>query len=148
MRCEMGGRQRTFLQRQDGSVILEAALMITVLLMLTFGMVDFGRVMYTSNSLISAAREGARGGAVLSPVDTTAMKNVIRGRFNSYTFGGDTLANSNIAIVDSSALSPPSIKVTVTYPFKWISPFARLIGWTTGSFTSNLHATAQYRYEE
>ena len=66
----MDRRQRTFFQKQDGSVILETALMITVLLILMFGMVDFGRVMYTSNSLISAAREGARSGAVLpSPVD-------------------------------------------------------------------------------
>ncbi len=83
----METRQRTFFQKQDGSVILETALMITVLLLLMFGMVDFGRVMYTSNSLISAAREGARGGAVLptpwtSPTD---QGRSYEARFNSYT---------------------------------------------------------------
>jgi Flp pilus assembly protein TadG len=144
----MGKRQRTFLQKQDGSVILETALMITVLLMLTFGMVDFGRVMYTSNSLISAAREGARFGSVQAAVTTAGVRAVVRGRFNSYTFGGDTLKDVNIVVTDSSLLSPPSVKVAITYPFKWISPLPRLIGWTNGSsFTSNLHATAQYRYE-
>src|SRR5262249_35423309 len=54
LRHEMETRQRSFVQKQDGSVILETALMITVLLILMFGMIDFGRVMYTSNSLVSA----------------------------------------------------------------------------------------------
>jgi len=145
----MSKRERAFVWNEGGSVIVEAALMITLLLLLTFGMVDFGRVMYTSNSLISAAREGARSGAVQSPVDTAVMRRVVRARFNSYTFGGDTLKNPNIDIVDSSAFSPPSVKVTITYPFKWITPVARLMGWTNGgSLTTNLHATAQYRYEQ
>jgi Flp pilus assembly protein TadG len=144
----MDGRRRTFFNSRDGSVILETALMITVLLLLTFGMVDFGRVMYTSNSLVSAAREGARGGAVQSPVDTSLIKTTIRGRFNSFTFGGDTLKNANIVITDSSALSPPSIRVVITYPFKWITPVPRLMRWTNGSMTTNLHAAAQYRYEQ
>jgi Flp pilus assembly protein TadG len=144
----MDGRRQTFLKSRDGSVILETALMITVLLLLTFGMVDFGRVMYASNSLISAAREGARFGSVEATVNSTVIDSVVRGRFNQYTFGGDTLKNSNIVVTDSSALSPPSVKITITYPFKWISPVARLLGWTNGSnFTTNLHATAQYRYE-
>jgi hypothetical protein len=107
--------------------------------------------MYTSNSLISAAREGARAGAVApSPVDVPTLKGIVEARFNSYTFGGDNLVDANIAITDlSAALPTPSIKVVVTYPFKWISPVARLLGWTSGStFTTNLHATAEYRYEE
>ena len=142
----MDNGRRAFLRNQDGSVILEAALMITILLLLTFGMVDFGRVMYTSNSLVTAAREGARAGAVLSPVNTTTIKNTVRGRFNSYTFGGDTLKDANIAVVDNSALSPPSVKVTITYPFKWITPVPRLMGWGAG--TTNLHSAAEYRYEQ
>jgi Flp pilus assembly protein TadG len=142
----MGKTRRAFLRSQDGSVILEAALMITVLLLLTFGMVDFGRVMYTSNSLISAAREGARGGAVMSPVNTATIKAAVEARFNSYTFGGDNLTDGEIAVVDGSASSPPSVKVTITYPFKWITPMPRLMGWGNG--TTNLKATAEYRYEQ
>ena len=74
--------------------------MITVLLMLMFGMVDFGRVMYTSNSLISAAREGARFGAVQPyAVDVPcAIKDTVEARFNSYTFGGDNLKDANITV--------------------------------------------------
>ena len=144
----MSNRRRAFVRNQDGSVILETALMITVLLMLIFGMVDFGRVMYTSNSLISAARDGARIGAVQSTVNTTNIKATVRSRFNSYTFGGDNLTDADITVTDNSALSPPSIRVQIAYTFKWITPVARLMGWTSGStYTSTLHAQAEYRYE-
>jgi len=143
----MGKRPWTFFHRQDGSVILETALMITVLLLLMFGMVDFGRVMYTSNSLVSAAREGARFGATQTAVNTSAIQDTVRKRFNPYTFGGDTLKNSDITAV---AVGTPttSIKVTIAYTFKWITPVARLLGWTSGSaFTSTLHSQSEYRYE-
>src|SRR5689334_25373962 len=103
--------RRALLKSQDGSVILETALMIGVLLLLAFGMVDFGRVMYTSNSLISAARDGARVGAVQATVNATTIKGVVRGRFNQYTFGGDTLTDGDIAVTDLSASTPPSIRV-------------------------------------
>jgi Flp pilus assembly protein TadG len=149
MRCNMDRRQRTFFQKQDGSVILETALMITVILVLSFGIVDFGRVMYTSNSLISAAREGARFGAVMPVVNSALVDSVVRSRFNSYTFGGDTLKDADITVTDLSA-SPklPSVRVGIAYSFKWITPVARLMGWTSGSsFTSTLHSRAEYRYE-
>ena len=147
----MDRRQRTFFQKQDGSVILETALMITVLLILMFGMVDFGRVMYTSNSLISAAREGARSGAVLpSPVDVPTVKGIVKARFNSYTFGGDNLKDADITVTDLSGSSPPSVRVTIAYPFKWITPVAAvagLIAHGTVNYASTLHSQAEYRWE-
>jgi len=145
----MDRRQRAFFQKQDGSVILETALMISVLLVLTFGMVDFGRVMYASNSLVSAAREGARAGAVQFPVNPAAIQAIAESRFNSYTFGGDNLKDADVVVTDLSGSTPPSIKVVITYSFKWITPMARLMGWTSGSsFSTNLHASAEYRYEQ
>ena len=145
----MDRRQRTFFQKQDGSVILETALMITVLLLLMFGMVDFGRVMYTSNSLVSAAREGARFGATQSAVNTTAIQDTVIARFNPYTFGGDNLVRANVT---ATAVGTPttSIKVSIAYPFKWITPvaaIASLIAHGTVAYTSTLHAQAEYRYE-
>src|SRR5262249_22674756 len=106
-----------------------------------------GRVMYTTNSLVSAAREGARYGATQSVVNTGAIQDTVRKRFNPYTFGGDTLKNADIA---ATAIGTPttSIRVRITYTFKWITPVARLLGWTSGAnFTSTLHSQAEYRYE-
>jgi Flp pilus assembly protein TadG len=145
----MGTRQRTFLQKQDGSVILETALMISVLLILMFGMVDFGRVMYTTNSLVSAAREGARFGATQSTVNTGAIQDTVLARFNPYRFGGDNLLKANVT---ATAVGTPttSIRVSISYPFTWITPVAAvasLIANGTVAYGSTLHAQAEYRYE-
>jgi len=146
----MDGRKRSFFQKQDGSVILETALMITVLLILMFGMVDFGRVMYTSNSLVSAAREGARFGATQQVVNTTDIKDTVIARFNPYTFGGDNLVRANVTVTAVGSPATTSIKVAIAYPFRWITPvaaIASLIANGTVSYTSTLHAQAEYRYE-
>ncbi len=151
----MGTRPRNVLRSEDGSVILETAMMMTVILILTFGMVDFGRVMYTSNSLISAAREGARFGAVLnhpgvSATGIASIDSVVKARFNQYTFGGTNLTNTNIDI-DTSTTSPPTyVKVSIKYKFTWISPVAAVAGIIAHhsvSYTDSLHAQATYRYE-
>ena len=57
-------RFRRFLRNENGSIIVETALMITILLLLTFGIVDMGRALYVSNTLILAARDGARWAVV------------------------------------------------------------------------------------
>lgn len=151
----MSKRRRAVLTNREGSVILETAIMMTVLLILTLGMIDFGRVMYTSNSLISAAREGARYGAVqnrpgISSAGITSIDSVVEKRFNQYTFGGDTLTSANI-VVDTSASSPPTyVKVSIKYKFKWITPvagIASVIAHKTVSYTDSLHSQATYRYE-
>ncbi len=147
----MSTRWRAFLSERDGSVILETALMITVLLLLAFGMIDFGRVMYTSNSLVSAAREGARAGAVMNSISDTAVQRVVRSRFNSYTFGGDTLKNSNIAVHwdTTNASASPYVADTITYSFKWITPAPCLLKWANcKTNTTTLHASGTFRYEE
>lgn len=142
---------RALIRDRDGAVILEASLMIAIILLLTFGMIDFGRVMYTSNSLISSAREGARYGAVESPVVAAKIDSVVRKRFNSFTFGGDTLTDGAITVVDSSANVTPSVQVSIAYTFRWISPvasIASLIARGSVSYRSTLHAQARYRYEQ
>ena len=57
-------RFRRFLRNENGSVIVETALMVTILLLLTFGIVDMGRSLYIANTLILSARDGARTAAV------------------------------------------------------------------------------------
>ena len=154
----MGTRRAVFLRSESGSVILETALMLTVILILMFGMVDFGRVMYTSNNLISAAREGARFGAVQNrpgvggATGVAAIKTVVENRFNQYTFGGDNLLDKNIDIDTGgvAGVGATYVKVSIKYQFKWISPVAgvaSVIAHHTVSYTDSLHSQATYRYE-
>jgi Flp pilus assembly protein TadG len=56
----------------SGQALVEFALVVPIFLALLMGIVDFGRVVWASNSLASAAREGARfaivhGGSPMDP---------------------------------------------------------------------------------
>jgi hypothetical protein len=47
-----------------GQALVEFALVLPVFVMLLFGIIDFGRFVYTMNAMGNGAREGARSGSV------------------------------------------------------------------------------------
>ncbi len=140
---------RRFLRKQHGNVLLETALMLTIILMLLFGVVDMGRALYTANNLVSAAREGARYAATDNscPTIVADTKAKVRSRFSP--FGGAALTDAQITVTASEATcTNGSVLVRIDYPFTWITPVPKLMRWTNSStFTSTLHAQAEYRYE-
>ena len=137
---------RRLVRSRDGSVILETALMITILLMLMFGIIDLGRALFTENNLVSAAREGARYGASYptNPPNTDSILARVEGHFSP--FGGPALTASNVTITLLPASGPPyeSVRVRVAYAFKWITPIQKLVG----KMTDSLHAQAEYHLEQ
>jgi Flp pilus assembly protein TadG len=129
--------------------MLETALMITILLMLMLGIVDMGRALFTANNLVSAAREGARYAAVDPAVQmgTDTTKQVVIQHFSQ--FGGGPMLASYITvlkIIDPATGQYGAVRVTIAYPFKWITPIRRLV-WQDTASTTTLHAQAEYRYE-
>ena len=137
---------RRLASSRDGSVILETALMIMILLMLMFGIIDLGRALFTENNLVSAAREGARFGAidVDMPTDLDSVKIITKAHFSP--FGGDSLRSAYITATAQPPGGPyTSVRVSIAYPFNWITPIARLTG---GTFTNTLHAQAEYHWEQ
>ncbi len=61
------GRLRTgtgFLLRQHGQDIAEMALILPVFLLLLLGIIEFGIILFTYNTVASTAREGARYGVI------------------------------------------------------------------------------------
>jgi len=143
--------QRQLLRRlvagREGSVILETALMMMILLMLTFGIIDVGRALYTENNLVSAARDGARFGASDQnmPTDAAGIKTVVKNHFSP--FGGAALTDANIVVTPIDPLGGTtykSVRVLINYPFTWITPIQRLV---RATYTSTLHAQAEYNWE-
>jgi Flp pilus assembly protein TadG len=132
---------------EQGTVILETALMLTILLMLMFGIFDVGRVLYTANGLTSAAREGARTGAVTAcGTAATTAQNTAIARFTP--FGGAALTAAQVTVTVSSPCAGGSVRVAIAYPFSWITPLPRLMGWTnSGTFSSTINTAAEYKYE-
>lgn len=72
--------QKKRVHRSSGQALVEFALVLSLLSMLTFGIVEWGRLWMTMNALTSAAREGVRVAAVTSPDPAqvnTAVWNVL-----------------------------------------------------------------------
>lgn len=63
--------------KQTGSVIVEFALLLTPLLILAFGITEFGRAMYQYNAIAKSVRDGARHLSQYAPGDN-ASKNQAR----------------------------------------------------------------------
>ena len=64
---------------EQGTTMAEFALIAAVFFMIIFGIIEFGRLLYTHNALTDAARRGARY-AVLheeTEFDTECVKNVV-----------------------------------------------------------------------
>jgi len=147
---------KKFLRSEGGSVIVETALMITVLLLFMMGIMDMGRALYVSNTLIYAARDGARFAAV--HIDNSSLNSdtqaIVLARFNNYRFGGPALVSDSVKItqnrVGGVATAPLiSVQVKINYPFNWLTPLPKLLKWTTSSsFTSVLHGQSEFRFEQ
>ncbi|MEW5912102.1 MAG: TadE family protein [Thermodesulfobacteriota bacterium] len=60
-------RLREFLHGRRGSVAVEFALFMPLLLILLFGVIELGAAWYSKQMLISASRDGARVASLLNP---------------------------------------------------------------------------------
>lgn len=115
------------LRREDGAAVVEFALVLPILMILVFGIVDFARAFYTINSLVSAAREGARYGALLEEPLSSASRTAIvsRVRAASYPFGGERIADAQIFVT----FDGQQVAVRIhRYPFELLNPLGRPIG--------------------
>jgi Flp pilus assembly protein TadG len=121
-------RVRRFQRDENGALVVEFGLVVPILLLLVFGIVDFGRAYFTMNNLAAAVREGARYGAVLEkPWDGTWPDSIKKRVVDfSYAFGGARLGTPNVSTsVDQVA---GTLTVTANYTFTTITPLVNLIG--------------------
>lgn len=134
---------RRFRADERGAALLEFALIATVLLILVFGIIDFGRMLYTKNTLTNAAREGGRVAAVMqAPLDVDSIKRTVVHATN--LLGGTALSQDSVHVTLLPDAGPlQSIQVTVNYPYEPITPIASLIG--LDSLT--LSGSARFRWE-
>jgi hypothetical protein len=67
---------------QRGQALVEFALILPVFFLIVAGMFDFGLGIYSDLTLVNAAREGARLGAI-DPGNTTAIETRVRAMSNN-----------------------------------------------------------------
>jgi Flp pilus assembly protein TadG len=76
-------RRRKLGKDQEGAAAVEFALVATVLLLIVFGIIEFGIWLSQYEAMASAAREGARIAAVRG--DSTQVQNAITQAASPYT---------------------------------------------------------------
>lgn len=116
------------MRSERGAALIEAAVTVPIILLISVGIFEFGRAYQTQQVLTNAAREGAR----LAVIEGTSDADV-RTRVRDYLKGGGlkTLTDADIPITRNVALTGASTASTVeiNYPFEFmvLNPVVRLI---------------------
>jgi Flp pilus assembly protein TadG len=123
---------------QNGGAAVEFALILPLFILLIFGIIEFGLLLYNEQILTNACREGARAGIVVrsptrlsNPEIITVVKNYAKKYL--ITFGSDTLEDADIGLLtinnDSTTFNPATdrctsfgcdLKVTFTYHYDFL----------------------------
>ena len=130
-------------KNERGSTLVEFSIGVTVFLTAMFGVLEFGRALWTHNALTDAARRGARYATMHSPANVDQVKNVVV--YGDPAGGGQpmlnnlTTANVNVTY-NNFGLNDGTVSVSITgYQFQFVVP---IIGTTITmpSYTTTLTA--------
>ena len=146
-----GGLARRLLSAR-GTALMETALTLPLLLLVSVSIFEFGRAYQTWQVLTNAAREGARvailPNSTVSDVQSRVTAYMQSGQLPDYA--GATISVDQNQTVSIGASTASASVVTVAYPFNFIvlNPVAQLVsrGSTLGGALT-LTASAEMRNE-
>jgi len=110
--------------RDRGAAAIEFALLFPLLMLIVFGIIDFGRALNAQITLTQAAREGAR-------LDALGEPNVV-----SQTQAAATgLSPVSVSVTACPPGAAPTVNavVDVTYTFEFVTPIGVIAGLVGGS---------------
>ena len=147
MRCGFGSKTKRGIRAEHGAVAVEFAIILPVLLVLVFGIIDFGQMWYYRHLMSDASREGARYGTryqtvpgnttkrllptALSPSISNYILKTAADNDGKNGFGLKSLLppHNNAEAVptgvaatetDGSVLAGEDLTVTVTFTYNWL----------------------------
>ena len=106
------------LKNERGAALLETAITIPIILLISVGIFEFGRAYQTWQVLTNAAREGARV-SILSDKTDADVTSAVRG----YMKAGGLPGYSSAGIVIERTVplgTNTASKITVNYPFQFM----------------------------
>jgi Flp pilus assembly protein TadG len=115
-----------------GAAAVEAAFVLPILLLVVFGIIDFGRMLNTQISVTEAAAQGVRvasfGGDPTDRVEEIA---------------GEGVLIPDLTTCAAADAMEEDAQVTVTYPFEFVTPVGALAGlFDGGGFDGTVTLTA------
>lgn len=125
-----------------GQALVEFAIILLPLVLLVFGMIEFGRYLYLKNSVTNAAREGARLAAVTNPWNNGSAQVV-----SDYILTFPSMNDGTTSVTVSPSASPPTTGTAMTVEVRqhFTTGFSALI--PQFSNLSTIRALATMRYE-
>ena len=105
----------TLKRRNLGSMMVETALILPMLLLLTLGTIQYGIIMNASNALSNIAREGARS-AALSPFNDANIRLAIQQQCAKTAIRYSDISSIGISPPQAARVAGTPITVTLTYP--------------------------------
>jgi len=82
MRCGFGSEAKRGLGAEHGGIAVEFAIIFPILMLLVFGVIDFGHAWYMKQIVSNASREGARYGT--RSTGSTAAANALNPSISNY----------------------------------------------------------------
>ncbi len=148
-----GLRRRVARGRRDrGQSLIEFALVLPMLLVLFFGIIEFGNAWRIYQLVTNTAREGARE-AVLPSSTTFTVDSIIDDRLNgSGLDASQATVTLGICSGDTCTNLPDTVTIDYPYQFVFLGPVIQLmcggVGCNGSSYSSvNLSSTAIMRNE-
>ena len=95
-----------------GAAAVEFAIVLVLLLIILFGIIDFGRLLFVSQSVKAASREGARVASIATATSTDIFNRTASAADSAQGLagGGDTRIAADVCVTDSGtcATATPS----------------------------------------
>ena len=118
---------RSARRRRSGMAMVEFVMILPALLVLLFGMLEFGVIFYQFQTLSNAAREGARESIVYrANCDANALETLVQNTVITYASSANiTVAPGDIQVTGlcTGAGTPADVRVTHQYDFKVLPNF-------------------------
>jgi Flp pilus assembly protein TadG len=138
---------------QRGQALIETAITLPLILLVSVSIFEFGRAYQTVQVLTNAAREGARVAVLPNATPSDVQSRVI-----AYLQAGQLANSANATVsvdqnqtISIGAATAAASQVTVSYPFSFmvLNPVANLVvnGSTMGGAPLTLTGSAEMRNE-
>lgn len=130
--------------RQRGAAVVEFALILPMFLLIVFGTIQFGLVLYDKAVITNASREAARAGIVLqSPKLTSAQIQTVATNYtgaNLVSFAGKA-ASPTVTVAGAGGAFGTNLTVTVSYTYTQLG-LGTVGGISIGALTGPLTLSA------
>ncbi len=130
-------------RKRRGAAVVEFAVVAPVLILLVFGMIEFGRMVMVQQIITNASREGARV-AVLDGSTRTGVETTVQGYLQSGSINGATVTVSPDPPSGAGYGAPVTVNVSVPFDqVSWLSTPMFLGGITLRATTVMRRETVQ-----